>query len=246
MYSQRIIVALALLVTSSPTIRATWTSVSALCNSKHKMAEGLLLCRRVSYTCTPGLIHHQRYEGNFRVYILPSTFVVVFPSAFWRDRDSFGGKIFWCCTKFLQPCPPPPPLKNTCLFYVVFFFVFPWESRVPRCRFCGLRTQGYCPDGTACRLKHELPARKRTREDSTGGDQGVSSPTNLFSPIRRFAKMCIECTVSIILVQFFFPSIIALLIVKYENISVSRVCVPAVFFVDVGSEALLTMISFFL
>ena len=44
--------------------------------------------------------------------------------------------------------------------------------------------QGYCPDGTACRLKHELPdPRTRNREVSNGGDQGVSTH------IRRQTKM---------------------------------------------------------
>lgn len=35
--------------------------------------------------------------------------------------------------------------------------------------------QGYCPNGTACRLKHELPdPRKRARDVAAGGDHGVS------------------------------------------------------------------------
>lgn len=45
-----------------------------------------------------------------------------------------------------------------------------------RCSLTNENRQGYCPDGTACRLKHELPdPRKRTRDVSNGGDQGVST-----------------------------------------------------------------------
>ncbi|CAM9215422.1 unnamed protein product [Scytosiphon promiscuus] len=37
---------------------------------------------------------------------------------------------------------------------------------------CPSFLKGYCPDGTTCRLKHELPdPRKRKREAPTGGDQ---------------------------------------------------------------------------
>ncbi|CAN0579575.1 unnamed protein product [Ectocarpus sp. 12 AP-2014] len=38
---------------------------------------------------------------------------------------------------------------------------------------CPRFLKGYCPDGTACRLKHELPdPRKRARDVSAGGDHG--------------------------------------------------------------------------
>eukprot|EP00752_Nemacystus_decipiens_P001366 g1355.t1 len=39
---------------------------------------------------------------------------------------------------------------------------------------CPRFLKGHCPDGTACRLRHELPnPRKRTRDVSDGGDQGA-------------------------------------------------------------------------
>lgn len=44
-----------------------------------------------------------------------------------------------------------------------------------RVLFVIVRKQGYCPDGTACRLKHELPDRKTKREACITGDEGVSN-----------------------------------------------------------------------
>lgn len=54
--------------------------------------------------------------------------------------------------------------------HVDLFCVLCARHPLPRNEPC----QGYCPDGTACKLKHELPERKRVREAASTGDQGVS------------------------------------------------------------------------
>ena len=54
--------------------------------------------------------------------------------------------------------------------------------------FFNYERQGYCPDGAACRLKHELPDhRKRARDaDSTEGGDGVSNMLVLAMSSARF------------------------------------------------------------